>query len=112
MYNHVIQLRVYIYIFLFIVFSIMFLSFFVFLGPYQQPMEVPNLAVKSELKPLAYTTATATRDPSHVCSLHHSARQRRIPDPLSKARDPTYNLMVTSWIHSAAPQQELPQIVF
>ena len=33
-------------------------------------MEVPGLAVKSELQLLAY--ATATQDLSHICDLHHS----------------------------------------
>ena len=38
------------------------------------------------------------RDLSHVCQLHHSARQRRILTPLSKAKDRTHNLMVPSRI--------------
>ena len=38
------------------------------------------------------------RDPSHVCNLHHSPRQRRIINPLSKGRDRTCNLMVPSRI--------------
>ena len=42
--------------------------------------------------------ATAMQDPSRVCNLHHSSRQRRIPNPLSKARDQTRNLMVPSRI--------------
>ena len=42
--------------------------------------------------------ATATQDSSHVCDLPHSSQQRRIPNPLSKARDGTGNLMVPSWI--------------
>ena len=37
--------------------------FFVFLGPNPQHMEVPRLGVKSKVKLLAYTTATATQDP-------------------------------------------------
>ena len=69
----------------------------VFLGPHVWHMEVPRL---SELQPPAYTTARATRDPSRVCDLHHSPRQRRILHPLSEARDRTWNLMVPSWIHS------------
>ena len=43
--------------------------------------------------------ATAMPDPSHVCNPHHSPRQRWIPNPLSKAKDRTLNLMVPSWIH-------------
>lgn len=30
---------------------------------------------ESELQLQAYTTATATRDPSRICDLHHSSRQ-------------------------------------
>ena len=42
--------------------------------------------------------ATAVQDPSRVCNLHHSSRQRRIVNPLSKGRDRTRNLMVPSQI--------------
>ena len=35
-------------------------------------MEVPRLGVESELQLPAYTTATATLDPSHICDLHHT----------------------------------------
>ena len=48
---------------------------------------------------LTTATATATRDPSHVCDLHHSSQQCQILNPLSEARDQTRNLMVSSWIH-------------
>ena len=50
-------------------------------------MEVPRLGVQLELELPAYTRATATRDPSCVCDLHHSIRQHRILNQLSKARD-------------------------
>ena len=51
-------------------------------------MEIPRLRVKSELQLLAYTTVTATPDPSHIfCHLHHSSHQRWILNPQSKARD-------------------------
>ena len=43
--------------------------------------------VELELQLLAYTTATATPDPSLVLDLHHSSQQRQILTPLSKARD-------------------------
>ena len=62
-------------------------------------MEVPRLGVKSELQLLAYATATATRDPIHVCELHHRSQQCQIPCPLSKARDQTHLLMDMSLIH-------------
>ena len=64
-----------------------FFFFFFFLGPYLQHMEVPRLGVHLELQLLAYTTATATSDLSHVCKLHHSSQQRQILNPLSEARD-------------------------
>ena len=35
-------------------------------------MEVPGLGVESELQVLAYTTAIAMPDPSHICDLSHS----------------------------------------
>ena len=44
----------------------LFIYFFVFLGLHLWHMEVPRLEVESELKPLAYATATAMWDPSHV----------------------------------------------
>ena len=71
---------------------------FSFLGPHPRHMEVPRLGVESELQPLAYTTAIAMPDPSHVCNLHLSAQQRWILNSMSEARDQTCNLMVPSWI--------------
>ena len=52
-----------------------------------------------EMHPLAYTTATATRDLSHICDLHHSSQQRWVPNPLSKAKDQICILMNTNWVH-------------
>ena len=76
-----------------------FCNFFFSLELYLRHMEVPRLGVQSELQLLAYTTATATSDPSHVCNLHHSSWQCKIFNPLSEARDWTHNLMVPSCIH-------------
>ena len=59
-------------------------------------MEVPRLGVEWEPPPPAYITATATRDPSCICNLHHSSLQRRILSPLIEARDGTCILMDTS----------------
>ena len=56
-------------------------------GARPRHMEVPKLWVKSELQLLVYAAATATWDPSHICNLHHIPWQRRILNPLSKARD-------------------------
>ena len=61
-------------------------------------MEVHRLGAESELKPPAYTTATAMPDPSRVCELHLSSWQCQILNPLSEARDRTRNLMVPSRI--------------
>ena len=58
---------------------------FCFLGIHLY-MEVPRLEVKSELQLLVYITATATPDPSCMCDLHHNSQQRRILNPLGKAR--------------------------
>ena len=49
---------------------------FFFLGPHWQHMEVPRLEVQSELQLLAYARAWAMPDPSCVCDLHRSSRQR------------------------------------
>ena len=49
-------------------------------------------------KPLVYTTARATPDPSHVCDLHHSSQQRQILNALTEARDQTH-IIVPSQIH-------------
>ena len=62
-------------------------------------MKVPRLGVESELELLAYTTAKATQDPSHIGDLYHSSWQRGILNPPSKARDLTHVLMVTSGVH-------------
>ena len=61
--------------------------FFVFVVSHPRHMEVPRREGESQLHLLAYTTATATPDPSHVYDLHHSSWQRWILNPLSEARD-------------------------
>ena len=48
---------------------------------------------------LAYTTAIATWDQSHVLDLHHSSRQRQILNPLSEVRGQTWVFMDPSRIH-------------
>ena len=73
--------------------------FLFFLGPHPWHVELPRLGVELELQLLAYTTATATQDLSCVCDLHHSSRQRWIPNPLSEARDGTFILMDASQAH-------------
>ena len=61
--------------------------FFFFLGPHLQHMEGPRLGFESEVQLPAYTTTTATRDPSCICGLHRSSQQCWILNPLSEARD-------------------------
>ena len=76
-----------------------FLSFFFFLGPYRQHMEVSRLGVELEQQLLAYTTATATQDPSRACHPHHSSWQHWILNPLREARDRTLVLVDPSRVH-------------
>ena len=91
-----------------LVFSFLFFFVFLpFLGLLLRHMEVPRLGIESELP--AYARATATRDPSHICDLHHSSRQCRIVNPLSKAREQTCVLMDPSracdhWATTGAPK--------
>ena len=71
-------------------------------------MEVPSLEAELELQLPAYAIATEMHDYSCVCHLHHSSQQRRILNPLSKARNRTHILIDTSFeFISAVPQQEL-----
>jgi len=56
-------------------------------------MEVFRLGVEMELQLLAYATTTVMQDPGHICNLHYHSWQCQIPDPQSKARDQTLNLM-------------------
>ena len=65
----------------------------VFLGPHLWHVDVLRLEVKSELQLLAYATATAIRDLSHICDQNHSSRQHQIADPLGEARHGTCILM-------------------
>ena len=74
-----------------------------FLGLLSGHMEVPRLGIQSELLLPVYATATAMQDPSRVCNLHHSSRQRQILNLLSEARIRTCNLMVPSQIRSPLP---------
>ena len=65
--------------------ELIFCLFVCFLGPHPWHMEVPRLGVESELQLLAYTTATAARDPSRVCDPHQMACQ--ILNTQREARD-------------------------
>ena len=84
-------------------------TIFWFLGPHPLHMEVSRLEVKSELKLLAYATATAAPDPSHICHLHHSLQQGGILNPVGQARDPTYILVDTGWVYNPLSHTGTPQ---
>ena len=60
--------------------------------------EVLRLEDEPELQLLAYTTATTTQDPSHICDLHRSSQQCQIANLLSEGRNRTYILMDPSQI--------------
>ena len=85
---------------------------FVFLGPLPRYMEVPRLGVKLELKLPAYTTTTATWDPSHTCDLQHSSWWQGNLNPLSEARDETWILKDTSQICFCCTTVGTPMIFF
>ena len=93
-------------------FALFFFFFFSFLGLYLQHVEVPRLGVKSELQPLAYTTAIATQDPSWVCKLYYSSRQHQILNPLDEVRNRIHNLLDPSWILFCFAMMELPPLPF
>ena len=76
--------------------------FFFFLAFFRAPPEAHGSSQarpESELQPLAYHTAKTKWDVSLVCDLHHRSRQHQILDPLIEARDQTWVLMDTSWVH-------------
>ena len=58
-------------------FGQLLLLFFVFLGPHPLHMDILRLGVQLELQLLAYTSATAMPDLSHICDLQLMAT----PDP-------------------------------
>ena len=92
--------------FLFFFFSFFF-SFFAFQGC-AMTYGGSQLGVKLELQLLAYATATAMPDPSHICDLHQSTHQCRILNLLSKARDRSRNLMDASQIRFCCVRMGTP----
>ena len=74
----------------------LFYFIFLFLGPHLQHVEVPRLGVVLELQLPAYTTATTTRDLSHIWDLNRSLLQHWIFNPPSEATGGTCILMDTS----------------
>ena len=80
-------------------------------GAYSQHTQVPSLGVEFELQLMAYATATATPDLSHICGLHHSSWQHRILNPLSEVRNRTCILMDTSWIRFCCAPTRTPRLL-
>ena len=76
--------------------------FLFFLGPHLQHMKVPRLGAELEVQLPVYTTATATRDPSHISYLQHSSQQSHWVRP---------GIRPIGFV-SAAPQQALPVIMW
>ena len=64
----------------------------------------------SQARGLMGAAATATPDLSHVCDLHHSSQQRRICNPLRKAKDRTHNLIVPSLIPFHCATMGIPDV--
>ena len=89
----------------------LFVCLFCFLGPHLQHMEVPRVGVESEPQQPAYVIATATRDPSLICNLHHSSQQCRILNPLRPGMEPASSWILVGFI-STTPQWELPRWSF
>ena len=87
-------------------------SFIYLFGLHLRQMDVPRLGVELELQLLAYTTATGTWDPSHLCELYYSSQQCWIPDPLNEARDLTHIFMDTSRVRFCCATTGTPCIVF
>ena len=85
---------VFLGVFFFVVFCFLFSLF----RPHLWHIDVPRLGVESELRLLTAAAATATRDLSHFCNLHHSWKQHQIPNPMSEGGDQTHILMDTSRI--------------
>ena len=91
---------------------IMLYLFICFLGPHPWHMEVPRPQVESELQLPAYTTATATRDPSHIYDLHYSSCNTGSPAHWVRLGDWTRILMDTSQIRLSCTTTGTPSCCF
>ena len=78
----------YLFIYLFV--------FLPFLGPL--PVAQGGSQARGRIRAVAAGLCESHSNAGSVCNLHHSSRQCRILNPLSKARDRTRNPMVPSWI--------------
>ena len=89
-----------------------FLEFFLFFLSRATPVPNGNSQAQGRIVAAAeaYTTATATPDPSHV--LHHSSWKHWILNPLSGAGDQTRILIGTSWVRYPWAMTRTPQTIF
>ena len=85
----------FLFLFIYLFFVFLFSPSFFFLGRHPWHMEVPRLGVELEPQLLAYPTATAMPDLSHIYKLCSTLQQCQILNPLSKARDQTCILRET-----------------
>ena len=90
-------------------------SLIFFLGPRPRHMDIPRLGVKSELP--AYTTATATWDPSLIFDLHHSSqRHQSLTHWARPGIEPTSSRMLVGfancWATMGTPLSSLDTTLF
>ena len=83
--------------------------FFFFLGPHLWHMEVPRLGVKLGPQLPAYTTDTATWDPTRVCNLYHSSQQYQILNPWARPGIERPSSWILVGFITTKPQWELQE---
>ena len=93
------------------VFFFIFFAFFFFFRA--TPTAYGSSQAKGRIGAVAASLhhSTTMWDPSHICDLHHSSQQCRIPDPLSKARDQTGILMDASRVHFCCTMVGTPFLI-
>ena len=75
-------------------------------------LEVPRLGVESKLQLLAYATATAMRDLTHICDLYHGSQQHWMLTHWARPGiDPSSSWILVGFI-STVPQWELLWLSF
>ena len=86
----------------------LFLSFFLSFFSFLLFKATPTAYGSAQPRGPIGATATATKDMSRICNLHHSSQECWIPNPKSKARDQTGILMDTSGIHFRCTRKGTP----
>ena len=88
-------------------------SFILFvLGPHPRHMEISRLGVRSELQLPAFSTATATLDPSCICDLHHSSYNTgSLIHWAGPGIEPESSQILVRFV-TTKPQQKLLSVVF